>query len=219
MRIYDISKESRPRERFLTFGPESLSDAELLALVLRTGSVGENVLDLSNRIISKHGLKNLFSLSIEELIEIRGIGKSKATLILAISELGRRRNSVSIEKYKIRSAKSVFELFSEKLKDKNKEYFYTVLLDTKNNVIKTDEVSVGILDASIVHSREIFREAIRASASRIILVHNHPSGDPTPSVEDLDITKKMIDVGELLGIEVLDHVIIGKNKYWSYCEG
>lgn len=217
MRIKDIVKESRPRERFISVGPESLADAELLALILRTGTVGENVTDMANRLIKEFGLSGLFNCSIEELKKVKGIGESKAIQLLAISEIGKRKNSLRSKVTIIKSARDVFNLFSEEVKGKNKEHFFCVLLDTKNKVIKIEEVSIGILDATIIHPREIFKEAIKSSASRIVLVHNHPSGDPTPSEEDLKITKKLIGAGELLGIEVLDHVIIGGDNYYSYC--
>ncbi|MDA3836446.1 MAG: DNA repair protein RadC [Nanoarchaeota archaeon] len=219
MKIKDIIKEGRPRERFCSHGPDSLSEAELLAIILRTGTKGENVVNLANRIISEIGLTNLFDCSIEELIKIRGIGRDKAIQILTVFELSKRHSYSKSIPTRVVNAKSVFNVFKDKLKNKSKEYFYIVLTDTKNKIIKTEEISVGILDASIVHPREIFKSAIRASAARIILVHNHPSGDPTPSEEDLSVTRKLIDVGELVGIEVLDHVIIGEDKYWSYVEG
>ena len=219
MKVKDILREARPVERFLNFGGESLSEPELLAIILKTGLPGENVVELSQRIISKFGIQGISNASIEELMEIKGIGRMKAVQILAIFELGKRAIVSKKSPSKIISAKSVFDLFGEKFRGKEKEYFYVVLLDTKNKIIRSEEISVGILDASIVHPREIFKSAIRASASRIILVHNHPSGDPTPSEEDLSITRKLIDVGELVGIEVLDHVIIGRDKYYSYIEG
>lgn len=218
MKIKDIVKENRPRERFVNFGPASLSDAELLSIILRTGNKEENVIDLSNRIIKEYGLENLFSCSVEELMKIKGIGRDKAVQILSIAEIQKRNYSVE-KKKRITCAKDVYEILKDKLQDEKKEYFYVVLLDTKNKVIKEKMVSMGILDASIIHPREIFSLAIKSFASRIILVHNHPSGDPTPSEEDIDITKKLIDVGNLVGIEVLDHVIIGKGKYYSYIEG
>lgn len=217
MRIKDIVKESRPRERFLLNGAEALSDAELLALILRTGSISENVVDMSNRLISEYSLTGLFDCSIQELKKIKGIGESKAIQLLAINEISRRKNSNEKLIQKITCAHDVFDLFKEKVRGKSKEHFYVVLLDTKNKIISTHETSVGILDATIVHPREIFKDAIKSSASRIVLVHNHPSGDPAPSEEDLHITRKLIDSGELLGIEVIDHVIIGGDEYYSYC--
>lgn len=214
-----MDKSSRPRERFLEFGAESLSEAELLAILLRTGTKNENVIELSHRLIATHGISKLFDCTIKELEEIKGIGVGKAMQILTISELGKRINSKKIQKDKITSAKDVFNIFSEKLKDKTQEYFFTLMLNTKNKILGTEQISLGILDASIIHPREIFKSAIRNSASRIILIHNHPSGDPTPSEEDKFITHKLMEVGELIGIEVLDHVIIGRDCFWSYIEG
>jgi DNA repair protein RadC len=218
MKLHDIDKESRPRERLLTFGIDSLSDAELLAIIFGMGTRGENVIDMSNRLISEFGLVGLFDSSLKELQKIKGIGQAKAMQILAIHEIGKRRNISMKKKRKITKAGDVFDLFYDKLKDEQKETFSIILMDVKNNIISCEEISTGILDASIVHPREIFKPAIKNSAARIILVHNHPSGDSSPSEEDIDITKKIIDAGEIIGIEVLDHVIIGED-YWSYVEG
>jgi len=218
MKISDIPKESRPRERFITFGPESLSDAELLAIVLRSGTINENVIDMSNRIISAYGLYNLFESSISELQKIKGIGVAKALQILSISELWKRKESFKKQTKIIKSSKDIYNLFSDKLKGKSQEYFYIVMLNTKNKVIGIKKISLGILDASIIHPREIFKPAIKNSAARLIMVHNHPSGDPTPSEEDIVITKKLIEAGNLIGIEVMDHVIIGDSNWWSYVE-
>lgn len=219
MKIKDIIKESRPRERLERFGPEALSDAELLAIILRSGTKNENVIDLSNRLISKYGLDKLFSCELIELCKIKGIKMGKATQIISIKELSKRIDSINNKREKITKAQDVFDIFKSKLKDEKKEHFFIVLIDTKNKIIKTEKVSTGILDASIVHPREVFKPAIKNSASRIILIHNHPSGDPSPSEEDLEITRKLSDVGELIGIEVLDHVIIGEQTYWSWVEG
>lgn len=217
MKIHDIVAESRPRERLESFGAESLSDAELLSIVFGIGTRGSNVIDMSNSLITKFGLQKLFECSISELKEVPGIGKAKAMQIISIGEIAKRKDAKITKKDKITKARDVFDLFYPKLKDEKQESFFIILLDTKNNIISVEKISLGILDASIVHPREIFKPAIKNSASRIILVHNHPSGDPQPSEEDLSITRKLIDVGELIGIEVLDHVIIGDN-YWSYVE-
>lgn len=219
MKIKDIVKESRPRERLFHFGSESLSDAELLAIILRSGSKNENVIDLSNKLISKYGLSKLFECELNELCSIKGIGMGKASQIVSVKELSKRIFEPENKRKKILKANDVFDIFKKKFFGENKEYFFIVLIDTKNYVIKTEKISMGILDASIVHPREVFRPAIRNSASRIILVHNHPSGDPTPSEEDLDITNKLINAGNLIGIDVLDHIIIGRDNYWSWIEG
>lgn len=219
MKILDIPKEGRPRERFLKHGPEALSDAELFAILLRTGSKGENVIDMSNRLISEYGLNKLFECSLKELQEIKGIGPSKAMQILTIAELQKRVNQSKNPVKRISCAEDVFNLMYETLKDKKEEHFYVLMLDTKNNLIGEPVlISKGILDASIVHPREVFKPAIKNSASKIILVHNHPSGDPSPSNEDIDITEKLMNTGEELGIKVLDHIILGGEEWWGWKE-
>ncbi len=219
MRIKDIPKEGRPRERFLKHGPEALSDAELFAILLRTGSKGENVVDMSNRLIAEYGLDKLFDCSLKELQEIKGIGPSKAMQILTVAELQKRANQSKNPVKRISCAEDVFNLMHEKLKGKKEENFYVLMLNTKNNLIGEPVlITKGVLDASIVHPREIFKPAIKNSASRIILIHNHPSGDPNPSQEDLDITEKIIKAGEEIGIKVLDHMIIGSDKWWGWKE-
>lgn len=216
MRIKDIPKQNRPRERFLKQGPKTLSDAELFAIILRTGTIQENAIDMSNRLIAEYGLDKLFECSLKELQEIKGIGPSKAMQILAMAELGKRHNQSKTPVKHISSAKDVFDLFHEKLKDEKQENFYVLMLNNKNGIIKEELITKGILDSSITHPREIFKSAIKNSASRIILVHNHPSGDPFPSESDIKLTEKLIESGELLGITVLDHVIIGEQEFWSW---
>lgn len=220
MKIKDIPKEGRPRERFLKHGPETLSDAELFAIILRTGTIHENVVDMSNRLISTYGLDKLFECSLKELQEIKGIGPSKAMQILSMAELGKRYNQLksSNNSKKISCAEDVFNYFHERLKDKKEEHFYILMLNTQNNIIGEQLISKGILDASIVHPREIFKPAIKNSAAKIILVHNHPSGDPKPSTEDKDITSRLMKSGEELGIRVIDNVIIGEKRFWSWKE-
>ena len=215
MKIKDLPEQNRPRERFLKYGPETLSDAELFAIILRTGTTGENVIDMANRLIKEYGLNNLFECSLKELQKIKGIGPDKGMQILAMAELGKRYNSSKQDIKKISGPKDVFDLFHERLKNEKQENFYIVMLNTHNNIIAEYLVSKGTLDTSVLHPREIFKPAIKNSSSKIILVHNHPSGDPTPSREDLEITKIIIDSGDLLGIKVVDHIIIGKEKYWS----
>ncbi len=218
MKIKDLPNSSKPRERFLKQGKEALSDAELFAIILRTGTRGENVVEMSNRLIKENGLENLFDCSLKELEKIKGIGPSKAMQILAIAELGKRYSQSKKPVKKISNAKDVFELFCERLKDEKQENFYVVLLNSQNNILKEELISKGVLDAAILHPREVFKPAIKHSASKMIIVHNHPSGNPNPSKEDLDITGKLIEVGELIGIKVLDHVILGKESYWSWVE-
>jgi len=199
-------------------GPEALSDAELFAIILRTGTSGENVVDMSNRLITEYGLDKLFECSLKELQEIKGIGPSKAMQVLAMAELGKRYNLTKSPAKFFSSANKVFEFMREKLKNKKQENFIVILLNNRNYFIDEILITRGILNASIIDPREIFKPAIKNSAARIILVHNHPSGDPNPSEEDIEVTKNIIEAGELLGIKVLDHVIIGKNNYWSWKE-
>ena len=215
MKIKDLPESSQPRERFLKHGPEVLSDAELFAILLRTGVIGENVMEMSNRLISKFGLVNLFDCSLKELQQIRGIGQNKAMQILVMAELGKRYDQEKHSIKKITCAEDVFKLFHRKLKDKKQEHFYVLMLDTQNKLIGDQLISKGILDSSIVHPREVFKPAIKNSASKIILVHNHPSGDPSPSREDLEVTEKLVEFGKELGIKVVDHVIVGGEGFWS----
>jgi DNA repair protein RadC len=218
MKIKDFPKESRPRERFLKFGASALSDAELFAIILRTGTKNENVIDMSNRLIKEYSLNNLFECSLAELQKIKGIGPSKAMQLLAISELTKRKNLAKSPIKKISCAKDVFNLYHERLKDEKQEHFIVLMLNTKNSIIAEETVFKGTLDASIVHPREVFKSAIRNSASKIILVHNHPSGDPAPSQEDLEIIEKLIKTGDELGIKVLDSIIVGKDEWWNWLE-
>ncbi len=219
MKIKDIPKEGRPRERFLKHGVEVLSDAELFAILLRTGSKGENVIDMSNRLITEFGLDKLFECSLTELEKIKGIGPSKAMQILTIAELQKRINQSKNPVKRISCAQDVFNLMHDRLKDKKEEHFYVLMLSTKNSLIGEPVlISKGILDASIVHPREVFKPAIKNSASKIILVHNHPSGDPSPSAEDLDITEKLMKAGEEMDIKVLDHLIVGRDNFWNWTD-
>lgn len=231
MKIKDFPLQNRPRERFKQLGPTALSDSELFALILRTGSRGkkdengvyqggENVIDMSNRLIAEYGLINLFDCSLKELQKIKGIGPDKAVQILAISELGKRYNHMknNHNPKKITCPEDVFNLMHERLKDEKQEHFYIIMLNTHNNIIGEPLlITKGILDATIIHPREVFRPAIKNAASKIILVHNHPSGDPFPSGQDLGITNKLKEVGEVLDIALIDHVIIGRESGWS-CE-
>ncbi|KKP30759.1 MAG: hypothetical protein UR15_C0001G0004 [Parcubacteria group bacterium GW2011_GWA2_31_28] len=218
MRIKDLPNDSKPRERFLKYGSKALSDAELLAIILRTGTKGQNVLELANYLIKRYGLDSLFDCSIDELRKIKGIGGAKAINLLSIAELAKRYSSYKFPVNKIKYAKDVFNLFHERLKNEKQENFIVLHLNKKNSVIKEEFITKGTLDSSLIDQRETFKLAIRNSASRIILVHNHPSGDPSPSPEDLEVTEKLVESGELLGISVLDHVIVGRESYWSWKE-
>jgi DNA repair protein RadC len=216
MKIKDIPKDNRPRERFLRHGPEALSDAELFAIILRTGSKNENVIDMSNRLIAEYSLSNLFQCSLAELQKIRGIGPSKAMQLLAISELNKRISLAKNPIKKITCAKDVFDIYHARLRDEKQEHFIVLMLNTKNHIIGESTATKGLLDSSIIDPREVFKMPLKNSSSKIILIHNHPSGDPEPSQEDLEITQKLIDSGKLLSIQVLDHVIIAKDDYWAW---
>jgi DNA repair protein RadC len=218
MKIKEMLEDSRPRERLVKYGIENLSDAELLAIILQKGTPQENVIDVSNRLINKHGLDKLSECSLKELQEIKGIGFAKACQILALFEFNKRYNLAKQNSRHIKSAEDVFNHFYEKLKDEKQEKFVVLMLNSKNWVIGEKVISQGTLDFSTAHPRDIFKAAIKNSASRIILVHNHPSGDPTPSDSDRQLTVKLIEAGELLGITVSDHVIIGNGKWWSWRE-
>ncbi len=218
MKIKEMPEQNRPRERFQKYGSSVLSDSELLAIILRTGTIGENVTDMSNRLIKEYGLDKLFDCSLKELQKIKGIGPSKAMQVLAMAELGKRYSQAKNPINKITQAKDVFDLFHNRLKNEKQEHFYIVMLNTKNHIIGEQLISRGILDASIIHPREIFKEAIKNSSSKILVVHNHPSGDPTPSKEDIEVTKKLIEIGEMINIHVLDHVIVGNEGFWSWIE-
>jgi len=218
MKIKDLPDSSKPRERFLKFGKEALSDAELFAIILRTGTINENVVDMSNRLIKEYSLEKLFDCSLKELQSIKGIGPSKAMQILAMSELGKRYSQSKNPIKKISCAEDVYNHFKEKLKDEKQENFYVLILNNANNIIKEEFISKGVLDSAILHPREVFKPAIKNSASKLILVHNHPSGNPEPSEEDIEITRRLIEAGKLIDIKVLDHVIIGDGKWWSWVE-
>ncbi len=213
MKIKDIAFSNRPRERMKQLGSHVLTDAEVLAIILQKGTRGENVIDMSNRLISKHGLNKLSECTLQELKEIRGVGDAKALQIKAIFELSKRVRAGKICETVFNNSADVANYYIAKLGDKKKEYFIAVFLDSKNKIISDKVISIGTLNASLVHPREVFKEAMRASANSIILVHNHPSGDPEPSEEDIMITKKLQETGETVGITILDHIIIAKDKY------
>ena len=211
--IKEIALDQRPRERLKTKGIDSLSDAELLAIILQNGTNGENVIDLSQRLISTFSLDRLNSLSLSELMKVKGIGLAKAAKIVAAFELSKRVNSGRICEKVISNASDIAGYYMEKLRDKKKEYFIAVFLDSKNKIIKDEIISIGTLNSSLVHPREVFKEAIKNSANSIILVHNHPSGDCEASSNDLEITEKMKEAGEMVGIKMLDHIVIGGKKW------
>ena len=218
--IKQLPQAERPREKFLERGAYSVSDADLLAILLRTGNREENVSRLAERLLIEHkDLSGLASLSPEEISRIKGIGPAKAVTLAAAMELAKRLNAhVPAEKSIIRSPGDAANLVMPRLRFENREHFMLLLLSTKNHVLSMPVVSVGSLNASVVHPRELFRMAINHSAASVILVHNHPSGDPAPSPEDIALTRRLVEAGKILDILVLDHLIIGDGKYVSLKE-
>lgn len=221
-RIKDWPEDERPREKLLARGPEVLSDAELLALVLRTGeaAAGISAMDLARSLLRRFGsLRELGRATAAELRTLKGIGPAKAAELLAVAEIARRFGGAALRPGdRFTGSADVFRHYHERLRDRRKEVFLALLLDSKNRVIREVQVSEGSLTASIVHPREVFVPVVRDSAAAVLFVHNHPSGDPTPSREDLEITARLRQAGELMGVRVLDHVIIGCGEYVSLAD-
>ena len=220
VRIKDLPADLMPRERMAVAGTSALNNSELLALVLGSGTRKENALQMSARILAgAGGWRGLASLSLDELERLDGIGPAKACQIKALVEISRRiRAEAPEERVAIRCPQDVSDLVMEEMRYLDKEHFYLLALNTKNQVLAKVQVSIGSLNASPVHPREVFKEAIRRSSAAIILIHNHPSGDPAPSREDVEVTKRLAEAGKLLGIEVFDHIIIGDKRYISLKE-
>lgn len=223
--LRDLPADDRPRERLLSLGPQALSDAELLAILIGSGTRGESAIQLGQRLLrlgaaeQGHGLRFLASAGVADLRRrIRGLGPARIAALLAAVELGRRIAEVQVRRPAIRGPADVAGLLVERTRGLDREQFYTVLLNTKNHVLGVELIAIGSLNAAIVHPREIFKAAIRRSANAMILVHNHPSGDPTPSPEDRALTRRLVQAGNLLGIAVLDHVIIGEHRHVSLRE-
>ncbi|MEI4800108.1 MULTISPECIES: DNA repair protein RadC [unclassified Bacillus (in: firmicutes)] len=215
--IRDVVKEDQPRERLLLEGASSLSNTELLAILLRTGSKEESVLTLANQILHHFdGLRMLKDATIEEMTSIHGVGVAKASQLIAAFELGRRMVRLEYQnRYSIRNPEDCARYMMEEMRFLQQEHFVCLYLNTKNQVMHRQTVFIGSLNASIVHPREVFKEAFRRAAASIICLHNHPSGDPTPSREDIEVTKRLVECGKIIGIEILDHIIIGDHKFVS----
>ena len=220
--VKNLPEDERPREKLLAYGAKSLSNIELLAILLHSGTRKKSVLQVAQELLAKYsseGLGSIVNLPIKELMQIEGIGPAKIATLLASIELGLRlAKNPSANKYTIRTPEDVANYAMPRLRYEKREHFAILLLDTKNHVMSFPDISIGSLNASIVHPREVFRSAISSSASSIVLVHNHPSGDPTPSREDIQITKRLVEAGKIIDIEILDHIIIGDNKYTSLKE-
>ena len=216
--INDLPYSERPRERLMKHGAEALSTPEVLALILGRGIKGEPVMLTAQKLLNHFGnLQNIASASLKELHEIRGIGTAKAAQIKAAFELGRRLEDpdYQADSKSISSPQDAVKSVQQELKGKKKEHFYIICLDTRNRVIDKSLISMGNLDSSIVHPREVFKYAISSLAASVIFIHNHPSGELEPSTEDVNLTKRMYEAGELLGIPVLDHIIVNDHNFLS----
>lgn len=215
--IKELPQAERPRERLIVVGEESLSDAELLGIIIRDGTPESSAVDLARKLLTKYGdFRNLAAKTVSELAQIKGIGPAKAAQVKAATAIARRFAATPLASgEQVRSSRDVFNHLHERLRDRRQETFYLLLLDSKNRIIKDLQVSAGSLSSSLIHPREVFSPAIRESAASVIFVHNHPSGDPEPSQEDLEITRRLQEVSDVVGIKVLDHVIIGAGRYVS----
>lgn len=218
--IKEWPEDERPRERLLKHGPSTMSDAQLLAIILRTGGGGRSALDIGMDLLNTFcSFKELEQASLTELSAIKGIGKAKTAQIKASIEIGKRLyHETSPKGPAFASGQDVYNYFYPKMQCLRKEVFHCILLDVKNRLIRDLKISEGTLTASLIHPRESFRDAIKESAASVIFIHNHPSGDPTPSSEDIAITEKLGKAGETLGIKMLDHIIIADGGYTSMLE-
>ena len=217
-KIKDLPKIERPRERLISKGTQNLKDEELLAILLRTGREGKNVLELARQVLAEYPKKRLLKMQYEDLTKIKGIDSAKACTILAAIELVKRALKIGEATLPIiHSTKDVIAQ-SVYLRDKTREHLMGIYLNARNEMVFKKPIFIGTLNANLVHPREIFNEALKQNAASVILVHNHPSGDAEPSQDDLEITKRILEAGKIMGIDVLDHVIITKNKVFSFKE-
>jgi len=217
-RIKNIPLNEQPRNKLIKYGAENLTDSELLAIILRTGNKKENVLELARKVLKEFNLSKLSIISYNQVKKFPGIKKAKACQIIACFELARRFASYRTYKEPIKRARDIAKLMMPSLKYLKKENFIGLYLDTRNYIIRKELISIGTLNASLLHPREIFGPALTDGANSLILVHNHPSGNPEPSDEDIAITKKLVEAGKTLCIELLDHIVIGENSYFSFSE-
>jgi DNA repair protein RadC len=218
--VHDLPKPERPRERLKQFGPEALSAQELLALIIGRGVSRKSVMTIAQELLIKFGnIKAISEATIEELSQIKDIGFAKAAQIKACFELGKRKDlEPELKDFDIKDPQGVVKAIRASIKDKAKEHFKLILLNARNKIIGISTVSIGTLNTSLAHPREIFKEAIIHNAMSVVLAHNHPSGDPEPTEDDLTMTKRLIEAGKILGIEVLDHIIVAKTGFFSFKE-
>ena len=216
--VHDLPKPERPRERLKQFGPEALSAQELLALIIGRGVSKKSVMTIAQELLIKFGnVKAISEATLEELSQIKGIGFAKAAQLKACFELGKRQNlEPELKDFNIKDPEGIVKAIRASIKDKVKEHFKLILLNPRNKIIGISTISIGTLNASLVHPREVFKDAIVHNTYSVVLAHNHPSGDSEPSEDDLTMTKRLIEAGKILGIEVLDHIIITKNGYFSF---
>jgi len=218
MKIKDLPKSDRPREKLIAKGVENLKDSELLAILLRTGTIGKNVIEIASQILSKYSKKRLLQMTYNDLSKISGIDSAKATTLLAAFELSKRALEVNDTNLPVISdAKDAVAQLSD-MRDLKKEHLVALYLNAKNQLVHKETISMGTLNANLVHPREVFEPALKYSAAQIIAAHNHPSGDPKPSEDDLEVTKRLIEAGKMMGIELMDHVIVSKNSHFSFKE-
>jgi DNA repair protein RadC len=217
---WERTKNFGPRERILLRGGDSLSDLELLTILIGSGTRALGAAELAARLLNgAGGLRDLSTRKGNELMELKGVGPVRAARLMAVFSLARRLNAMPLwPGFKVRSSRDVFAHYSPLLRDRKREVFIVLLLDSKNRLLREERISEGSLTASIVHPREVFQAAIRESAAAILALHNHPSGDPSPSKEDYDVTRRLKDVGDLVGIGLVDHVILGEGRFISFRE-
>lgn len=220
LRMTDLPADQRPRERLIHHGAESLTDAELLAIILRTGDGKISALDLAHHVLKHcHGFRGLDAISINELCEIRGVGPAKAAQIKAAIEIGRKLVAAKrSERQHLQTSRDVFDYLHDRLRNQAREIFIMLLLTIKNKLIKEQKLFEGTLNQSLVSPREVLKEAINGKAASVIFVHNHPSGEPVPSLDDRQVTKQLVEACKAAGISVLDHVIIGDGKFFSFAD-
>ncbi len=216
--IKEMPNHERPRERMIEFGKEALSNHELIAIILRTGTTDCSAIELARNVYYKYqGLKALNQTSIVELTKLKGIGEAKAIQLLAALELGKRLSEEAFPKLiSFHNPKTVYQYMKNDLEMLSQEMFYALYLNAKGHLIKKQLLFIGSLSSALVHPREVFKHAVSVSASSLIIVHNHPSGDPEPSSSDMTITNLMVKNGRLMDIEIIDHIIIGKGRYYSF---
>lgn len=218
--IKSLPKAERPRERLKNLGAGALSISELIAIILRLGTRGVSAIELANRLLAKfENLKAIAQASVEDLSNVEGIGEAKAVSVKAAFELGARLSVFTeTDRIIVKKPEDAYKLLKDELRLLSQEIFKVLVLNTKNHVIKIETITKGTLNTNIIHPRELFRPAIKLNANSVILVHNHPSGDPEPSKEDIFITKKLVEAGHIVDIEIADHIILGDNKFVSLQE-